>query len=179
MVNIIQSEYRCWHPWYSRPQTLTPNLKYYYYNLLYTFSYFQCNVCLGAVERMIVVAMHWVGEIANQMVYYCVNIHYKIKLSCKLKILVFCMSLQAGCYCSPPNLHMSSRLIMSYQEHWWHEGKKGGHVGAFNRLLNDAVYEKAFVFPKLILSQPVKSFCSSLCRIVGTHEGRQLPTTML
>ena len=30
-------------------------------------------------------------------------------------------------------------------------GKQGGHVGASNTLLNDAVYGKAFVIPKFIL----------------------------
>ena len=30
-------------------------------------------------------------------------------------------------------------------------GKQGGHIGASNALPNDAVYEKAFVFRRLIL----------------------------
>ena len=48
-------------------------------------------------------------------------------------------------------------------------GKQGGHVGASNTLLNNTVYEKAFVFPKLILlfvTGYIVLF-SSLCRIVG------------
>ena len=66
-------------------------------------------------------------------------------------------------------------------------GKQGGHVGAPNALLNDAVYEKALSFQGL-------SFCDWLhpfvyftavgdvlcCREVPSlMKGRQLPTTML
>ena len=41
---------------------------------------------------------------------------------CKWKSSEFCMSLQAGCYCSPPNLYMSNELIMSCQDHRGHVG---------------------------------------------------------
>ena len=58
-------------------------------------------------------AMHWVWKFASQMVYCPNNIHNKIKLRCKLKILEYCMSLQAGCYCSPPNLHIYITHIYS------------------------------------------------------------------
>ena len=47
-------------------------------------------------------------------------------------------------------------------------GKQGGHVGPSNALLNDAVYEKAFVLPKLILLQLVTSFC--FLHIVGCRD---------
>ena len=43
-------------------------------------------------------------------------------LRCKWKLPEFCMSLQVGCYCSPPNIHISGRLVMSYQEHRKHVG---------------------------------------------------------
>ena len=32
-----------------------------------------------------------------------------------------------------------------------HLGKHGGHVEAFNALLNDAVYDKTYIFQKLII----------------------------
>ena len=43
-------------------------------------------------------------------------------LRCKWKLPEFCMSLQVRCYCSPPNIHISDRLVMSYQEHRKHVG---------------------------------------------------------
>ena len=35
----------------------------------------------------------------------------------------FCMSLQVGCFCSLPNLHLSRGLIVCYQERQRHVGK--------------------------------------------------------
>ena len=78
--------------------------------------------------------------------------HYKIKLSCKWKLHEFCMSLQAGCCCSPPHIYI-------YTADWsWAIESTLDMKG----LLNDTVYEKSSVFPKLILFQLVSLLFSSL-----------------
>ena len=61
------------------------------------------------------------------------------------------------------------------------KGNQGGHVGASNTLY-DALYEKAFVFPKLILLKLITSFC--FYTAVGLqggslpHEGGQLKSCL-
>ena len=52
----------------------------------------------------------------------CQSIHSKLILVV-IESFLSCKSLQAGCYCSPPNLHMISWLIMLQKVHRRHVGE--------------------------------------------------------
>ena len=91
------------------------------------------------------------------------------------KLSEFLNCLQSGCYCSPSNLHVPSRLTMRYQEHWGDVGK----ARRTQRGCSMMQFMKMPVFPNSILLWLVTSSCCiNCCRLKGgalTHEGRQVP----
>ena len=80
---------------------------------------------------------------------------YKIKYGCKWKLPECCSYEFASCVVLFPSqlmVRMSSRLIMSYQEHWGHVGKVRRTCRGFSCVAQWCSLWKGLCIPKLILT---------------------------